>query len=107
MADDKDMLGQFAEFLKAKQEAEGGSADYGVNLSTTDDEGRVHSIQGVPLSRVAPEFLARFGITDGKGGKAEGQDGDKAKGEGDDKAAGVSPLRSFFPQQGGKSSKAG
>jgi len=105
-----DMLSQFAEFLKAKAEAEGGASDYGVNLSTTDADGSTHSIQGVPLSRVGAEFLAKFGIGDGKGdtGKGDSGQGDGGKGDkGDDagKGAGVSPLRAFFPQ-GGKGQQA-
>jgi hypothetical protein len=107
-----DMLSQFAEFLKAKAEAEGGAADYGVNASTTDPDGSTHSIQGVPLSRLGAEFLAKFGI-EGEGGKGEGGQGDGGqggkgeggKGDGDGKAAGVSPLRAFFPQ-GGKGQQA-
>jgi hypothetical protein len=104
-----DMLSQFSEFLKARNEAEGGAADYGVNLSTTDADGAVHSIQGVPLSRVGADFLARFGIGDGKaesgkaeGGKAEGGKAEGGKAEG----APVSPLRAFFPQ-GSKGQQAG
>jgi hypothetical protein len=107
-----DILGQFAEFLKAKNEAEGGPADYGVNASTTDPDGSTHSIQGVPLSRLGAEFLAKFGI-EGEGGKGEagkgdagkGDGGQGGKGDGDGKGAGVSPLRAFFPQ-GGKGQQA-
>jgi hypothetical protein len=107
-----DMLSQFADFLKAKAEAEGGASDYGVNLTTTDPDGSTHSIQGVPLSRVGAEFLAKFGIGDGKGdtGKGDSGKGDGGQGDGgkadDGKSAGVSPLRAFFPQ-GGKGQQAG
>lgn len=108
----KGILDQLLEEAAALGRREASQGDYAVNLSTTDADGSKHTIEGIPVSRVGKDFLARFGITDDGGGQGEGQGDGGGQGEGEGQGDGggsPSPLRrAFFGEgQGGKGKAAG
>jgi hypothetical protein len=84
-------------------------SDFAVNLETTDKDG-THKIEGVPLSKIGKDFLAKFGISTGDddsegggdGGAGDGKSG-KTEGAGGGNS-GPPQLRTLF---GPKQNKAG
>lgn len=73
MAEKKSILEQLLEEAMAKGAEQAQSEDFAVNLRADDGS----SIEGIPLSKVGKDFLAKFGITSGEG------DGDGGEGDGD------------------------
>lgn len=76
-----DILGEFAEFLKAKQDSER-EEDFAVNITTTDSDGRTHALEGIPISRAAKFLYDNFGIGEppaAEGGDKGDEGGDKGK----------------------------
>jgi hypothetical protein len=95
--DSSGILGEFEEFLKAKR-ATAEQDDFAVNLSTEDDQGHTHRVEGIPVSQAAGFMHKVFGIgpaPDGDKGDSKGDDG---KGD-DGKGQAGNPLAYF---QGGK-----
>lgn len=89
---DKSILDEFAEFLKAKTEAERDNpGDFAIDLSSTDKDGNRHEARGIPVSQASGWLYDKFGIgeppkADDDGGK-EGAPGAKSN-----------PVKDLFPR---------
>jgi hypothetical protein len=98
MADEprKGILDQLIEEAMAKGRESATQDDFAITLSTTDGDGRTHSVEGIPVSKAGKFLYDTFGIGEppapAEGGK-----------EGEGKEGGGKPptLKSYF---GGKAS---
>ena len=89
----KGILDQLIEEAFKKGAISATQDDFAVNLSTTDKDGKTHSVEGIPVSQAKKFLYDNFGL-------GEPPADDKGDDKGDDKNPGKPTLKSYF---GGKS----
>jgi hypothetical protein len=97
----KSILDRLIEEAAAKGKELAQEGDFAVNLTTTDEDGHAHSVQGIPVSQAAGFLHKFFGIGDAPGdegeGEGQGDEGGKGKPGG---GGGATPLKRYFGQTG-------
>lgn len=100
--DGAELLGRFAAFMKAEQDAKSADDDFAVDLETIVD-GRTVKIGGVPYSKIGADVRKALGLTGGKPEETSGDGGSESAAGGDGKAP--AQLRDYF--KGGRGKTAG